>query len=187
MDGTRAAARTLGSVLDEANVDGKNLEAVGRLVLEVSALELAVTAVLSGFISYDFDTVWVTLADEGFRWKLGKLKTFLQERLPTGGGRDQAVSWVNRAGALYDERNRIIHSFWSLNEGRLQALKPTARSGILRLSQMDVDAGDLGKVSDKATALIRELMREIVPTIDESTSSAQWAGFVVAGKHPSQT
>jgi hypothetical protein len=161
------------------------LAALGKVVMNFTALEACADRLLAGFIGQS-SVAEILVAGESMTWKLEKLDVLAAEYLESTEAKMAILDWTRAAKLLNDRRNQMIHS-WFFDEGKVGSLtrmKASTRGGKwkgqsepFQLEQVQELAGLLMQGIEAAHPLARAL-RE----------TGQWQGdLVVINSAPGST
>lgn len=91
------------------------LIALGRLTVGASGLQASMANVFWRVLAPDdLDVGMRITANEGFQWLVNHLRALSEHKLPPE-DHARVEDWIDRSGAAYAARNKIVHSTWGVN------------------------------------------------------------------------
>jgi hypothetical protein len=106
------------------------LAALGKVVMNFTALDACADRLLAGFIS-ESAVAEIIVAGESITWKLEKLDVIAVEHLKGSEAKETLLDWTKATRLLNGRRNQMIHS-WFFDEGNIGSLtrmKASTRGG----------------------------------------------------------
>jgi hypothetical protein len=104
--------------------DAEIIRALGRLTLNASYLEGTMRTLLARITDNDDLALGERIADNGgFQWLVDHPRAVSEHKLDPA-LHQHIVSWLGRARAAYNKRNRIVHSehAWAVTDGQMEML-----------------------------------------------------------------
>jgi hypothetical protein len=145
----------------------EELAALGKVVMNFTALDACTDRLLAGFIS-ETAVAEVIVAGESIDWKLDKLQVIAADQLGDSEAKRALLGWIQAARQLKDRRNQITHS-WFFDEGQVGSLtrmKASTRGG---------------KWKGQSEPLQLDQIRELVSLIGEGLDAAHAVAQALSG------
>ncbi len=136
--------------------DPEMIRGLGLVTLEFSRLEGLLLDLLGVLTSQDNATAQIIAAGQPASWALDRIRALIAQKLLEGSLRTALENWAKDAGALIQERNRIVHDRWMLNVATTMRIRLKKREVVRDFQEWS--PGQLKDVARRIWELHRECM-----------------------------
>jgi hypothetical protein len=139
-------------------ISDEHINAVGRLVIEVSLIDTLLTDLTAAFLRTDALGALAVVHHQQIASKISSLLALVQLRLPTPDARP-LIDVLKAAKRVTDFRNSIVHAHWSVGQDGVTYTTRVSARGQLSRSRLPQSPADILRRADEAREIADQLAR----------------------------
>ena len=135
----------------------EHIMALGQLIFAVSKINTLLTDLMSAFLGADLIGTLAAIHHQQIASKVDTLIALVKLRLRGIDRAEQITDLISRAGAVAEQRNRLVHAHWSIDEaGIVYAVRFQARREFKR-SRKPISAEAIRQHAREADEIARQM------------------------------